>query len=40
MAEVLATREPGYMLCVSIDSIDVTDFERHVDGGTRRTRRR
>ena len=40
MADVLTTREPGYVLCVPADSIDVTDFERHATAGRARARRR
>ena len=33
MADVLATRDPGYVLCVPADSIDVAGFERHATAG-------
>ena len=33
MAGVLATREPGYVLSVPADSIDVAAFERHATAG-------
>ena len=33
MAGVLATRDPGYVLSVPADSIDVADFERHAAAG-------
>ena len=40
MADVLATREPGYVLSVPTDSIDVTGFERHATAGRGGARRR
>ena len=33
LADVLATREPGYVLHVPPDSIDMTGFERHATAG-------
>jgi DNA-binding SARP family transcriptional activator len=33
MAEVLATRDPGYVLCIPADSIDLTAFESHATAG-------
>src|SRR5262245_13645708 len=33
MADVLATRNPGYVLHVPLDSIDIARFERHAAAG-------
>ncbi len=33
LADVLETRDPGYLLRVPVDSIDVTGFERHATAG-------
>ena len=33
LTDVLETRAPGYVLCVSADSIDVVGFERHATAG-------
>ena len=40
LAGVLATRDPGYVLAVPADSVDVASFERHAAGGRGRARRR
>jgi DNA-binding SARP family transcriptional activator len=35
LGDAVATRDPGYVLAISADSIDVTDFERRASAGRR-----